>query len=194
MGFMSKMFSSGRLEPEDVIDETGLVPGAVLDEGFQAMKPTDRVVQRVNLLQNLWNDAWVEGYNAMSGWARDQVPFAGAGVRPSAGAASRHTVELLIRRNALAAGVVPFGSGEIRLADIRVPYLNVYCERDEIVPARAAAPLVHLVGSADATELCLPSGHVGLVAGRSAAKVAQPDIAGWIRRHSRARTAKEKTR
>src|SRR5262249_45176315 len=41
MGFMSKMFLAGRLDPEDVIDDTGLVPSTVMDEGFQALKPTD---------------------------------------------------------------------------------------------------------------------------------------------------------
>jgi polyhydroxyalkanoate synthase len=44
MGFMSKMFLRGRLNPEDVIDETGLVPAAVMDEGFQSLKPTDQIV------------------------------------------------------------------------------------------------------------------------------------------------------
>jgi polyhydroxyalkanoate synthase len=40
-----------------------------------------------------------------------------------------------------------------------------------------------LVGSDDATELRLAAGHVGLVAGRSAAKVTLPGIADWIRAH-----------
>jgi polyhydroxyalkanoate synthase len=172
MGFMAKMFSSGRLDPDDVIDEFGLVPAGVLDEGFQAMKPTDRLVQQVNLFQHLGDEDWLQGFYAMSRWARDQVPFAGA--------AFRQVVERLIRANALLEGVIPFGRGEVRLEDIRVPYLTVYCEDDEIVPAAAAAPLVGLVGSADASELVLESGHVGLVAGRSAAKVSRPRIADWI--------------
>ena len=41
MGFMSNMFRDGRLNPEDVVDETGLVPASALDEGFQSLKPTD---------------------------------------------------------------------------------------------------------------------------------------------------------
>jgi polyhydroxyalkanoate synthase len=182
MGFMSKMFLAGRLDPEDVIDDTGLVPAAVMDEGFQALKPTDQLVQQVTLWQNLWNDRWLEGYLAMNQWARDQVPFPGA--------AFRQTVEHLIRGNALAGGVIPFGRGEVRLEDIRSPYLNVFCEQDTIVPAASSAPLTALVGSAHATELRLRSGHVGLIAGRQAAKVARPAIADWITDH----TPKERTR
>jgi polyhydroxyalkanoate synthase len=176
MGFMSKMFLEGRLDPEDVVDDTGLVPASAMDEGFQALKPTDRVVQRLNLWQNLWNDQWVEGFAAMNRWARDQVAFPGA--------AFRQTVDILIRRNALLDGVIPFGRGEVRLKDIRCPYLNVYCEQDTIVPAASSQPLVALVGSKDADELRLQSGHVGLVAGRQAAKVARPQMVDWIRRHS----------
>jgi polyhydroxyalkanoate synthase subunit PhaC len=176
MGFMSKMFLAGRLDPDDVIDDTGLVPATMMAEGFQSLKPTDQVLQQVNLFQNLWNDSWVEGFLAMNRWARDQVAFPGA--------AFRQTVDVLIRQNALASGVIPFGRNEVRLADIRCPYLNVFCEHDTIVPAPSSEPLTGLVGSDDATELRLNSGHVGLVAGRSAAKVARPQIADWIRAHS----------
>ena len=49
MGFMSNMFREHRLDADDVIDETGLVPARALDEGFQTLKPTDPLVQRVNL-------------------------------------------------------------------------------------------------------------------------------------------------
>jgi polyhydroxyalkanoate synthase len=176
MGFMSQMFASGRLDPDDVIDETGLVSSSRMDEGFQALKPTDQIVQQVNLFQNLWNEEFVEGFLAMNQWARDQVPFPGA--------AFRQTVQTLIRDNALMRGVVPFGRGEVRLDDITVPYLNAFAEQDGIVPAAASEPLTSLVGSKDASELRLQSGHVGFVAGRQAAKVARPQIADWIRRHS----------
>ena len=176
MGFMSQMFAGGRLDPDDVIDETGLVSASRMDEGFQALKPTDQLVQQVNLFQNLWNDQFVEGFVAMNQWARDQVPFPGA--------AFRQTVQILIRDNALMKGVIPFGRGEVRLKDITVPYLNVFAEQDGIVPAASSEPITNLVGSEDASELRLQSGHVGFVAGRQAAKVARPQIADWIRRHS----------
>jgi polyhydroxyalkanoate synthase subunit PhaC len=188
MGFMSQLFIEGRLEPQDVIAATGLVPARTLDLGFQSLKPTDRVVQQVNVWQNLWNDQWLMGYLAMNKWARDQIAYPGA--------AFAQTVQTLIRDNALAEGVIPLGRGEARLADIKCPYLNVFCRRDEIVPPGSAEPLVDLVGSGDASDLCLESGHVGLVAGRKAHEVSQPQIAEWIRTHSdkpRRRRASQRT-
>jgi polyhydroxyalkanoate synthase len=94
---------------------------------------------------------------------------------------------VLIRRNALMDGVIPFGRGEVRLEDITCPFLSVYCEQDTIVPAKSTEPLVGLVGSPDASELRLQSGHVGLVAGRQSAKVARPQIVEWITKHSETR-------
>ncbi len=176
MGFMSNMFTDGRLDPDDVVDETGLVPARALDEGFQALKPTDAVAQQVNFLESLWNDEFVEGFLAINQWARDQVPFPGA--------AFRQTVTLLIRQNALLDGVIPLGRRTVRLKDIRCPFLNAFAEQDGITPAASSEPLTQLVGSDDATELRLHSGHIGFVAGRQAAKVARPQIADWIRRRS----------
>ena len=49
-----------------MIDETGLVPAGALDEGFQSLKPTEYVTQRVNFFQNLWNDEFVEGFLAIA--------------------------------------------------------------------------------------------------------------------------------
>ena len=72
----------------------------------------------------------------------------------------------------------------MRLEDITCPFLNVYCEQDTIVPAPSSEPLVGLVGSPDASELRLESGHVGLVAGRYGREGRPAAIADWIRRHS----------
>jgi polyhydroxyalkanoate synthase len=176
MGFMSNMFREGRLNPDDVIDETGLVPANALDEGFQSIKPTEYITQRVNFFQNLWNDEFVEGFLAIAFWARDQVAFPGG--------VFRQTVDRLIRRNALLSGVVPHGRGEVRLSDIRCPFLNAYAEQDTITPAASSEPLTRLVGSDDVSELRLESGHIGFVAGRQAAKVARPQIRGWLADHS----------
>jgi polyhydroxyalkanoate synthase subunit PhaC len=176
MGFMSNMFREQRLNADDVIDETGLVPARTLDEGFQSLKPTDILVQRVNFFENLWNEEFVEGFLAIANWARDQVPFPGG--------VFRQVVDVLIRQNALLNGVIPYGRREVRFADIRCPFLNALAEQDTITPAAASEPLTRLVGSRDTSELRLESGHIGFVAGRQAAEVARPRIREWLVDHS----------
>jgi polyhydroxyalkanoate synthase len=176
IGFLADMFLNGRLDADDVIDGTGLVPARIMDAGFQSIKPTDPLVQPWNLWDQLWSEERTENFLALNGWTRDQVPFPGA--------TFRQTVELLVRDNLLATGELPFGGDIARLKDIKRPFLNIFCEQDTIVPAASAAPLTGLVGSRDADDLQLETGHVGLVAGRYATEVARPAIADWIRRHS----------
>jgi polyhydroxyalkanoate synthase len=107
----------------------------------------------------------------MGQWTRDHVPFPGA--------AARQTVEELVRRNGLMDGSVA------DLSLITCPALNVLAKRDHIVPRPAAEPIPRLLGGG-ADELQLDAGHVGLVAGRAAAKVTLPGIVEWIAAHSEA--------
>ena len=93
IGFLADMFLEGRLDADDIIDDTGLVPAAAMDAGFQSIKPTDQLVQPLNLWDQLWNADRTENFLALYGWTRDQIPFPGA--------LFRQTVELLIRDNAL---------------------------------------------------------------------------------------------
>ena len=86
----------GRLDPEELVDETGNVSADVLYSGFFMLAPTTIVAQRATLLEHLWNDEFVRGFQAMAQWTRDQVPFPGA--------AFREVVELFVRRNALMDG------------------------------------------------------------------------------------------
>ena len=176
VGFMSDMFLEGRLDADDVIDEHGLVPPRVLDAGFQSIKPTDQLVQPLNLWDQLWSADRTENFLALNGWTRDQIPFPGALLR--------QTVDLLIRENLLRTGELPLDGATARLKAIKRPFLNIFCEQDTIVPPASAEPLAGLVGSRDRGDLRLESGHVGLVAGRYAEEVARPAIADWIRRHS----------
>ena len=81
----------GRLEPEELIDATGNVPPEAVENAFRLLKPTAEYSQYANLWQHLWNDEYMEGYQAMGQWTRDHVPFPGA--------AFRQTVERLVRGN-----------------------------------------------------------------------------------------------
>ena len=78
MGPMVAALREGRLNPEELIDETGNVPADVLYSGFFMIAPTTPIAQYATLLENLWNDEFVEGYQAMAQWSRDHVPFPGA--------------------------------------------------------------------------------------------------------------------
>ena len=89
-----------------------------------------------------------------------------------------------MRPNGLVEGTFELGGERVDLKAITRPVLNIMAERDHIVPLAAAEPLLDLVGSEEKEELRLAAGHAGLVAGRKAAKVTLPGIAGWFKEHS----------
>jgi polyhydroxyalkanoate synthase len=172
MGPMSALTADGRLDIEDLIDETGNVPAESILNSFRLLKPTGDVAGYANLWQNLWNDEYMEAYQAMTGWSRDQIPFPGATMRQS--------IRWFNRENALMNDTVRMGGRRVSLKDITVPFLSVLAEKDHIAPPESVSPLIGLVGSEDKTEMRLPAGHVGLMVGRAASKLTMPAIADWV--------------
>jgi polyhydroxyalkanoate synthase len=176
MGPMTTMTAEGRIDPETLIGEDGNVPASVIENSFRLLKPTGEVADYVNLWDNLWNDEFMESYQAMTTWARDQIPFPGA--------AFLENVHLLGRQNLLKTGTVPIGGRDVHLADITCPVLSIVGEKDHIVPLAGAQGLPDLVSSDDKTELAVSSGHVGLFVGRSAQRKTLPPLCDWMEAHT----------
>ncbi|WUI35381.1 alpha/beta fold hydrolase [Nocardia sp. NBC_00416] len=75
----------------------------------------------------------------------------------------------LVLRDEIGRGVVDFGKGEIRLADITAPVLLVGGPSDVITPARAVEHGVSTLTGARAVHYeTAPGGHLGILAGASA--------------------------
>jgi len=175
MGPMSDVFRGG-LEVDDVVDADGNVPPRVVVQGFKTLTPTAEVTRYVTLWERLWNDEYVQAYQAMTGWSDDHIPFPGA--------AARETVQMLVRDNGMVTDRLTVGGDRVHLSDIRMPFLTVRADRDHIVPPEATAPLIDLVGSEDKHELRLAAGHMGLVVGKTAARTTVPEIIGFLRTRS----------
>jgi polyhydroxyalkanoate synthase len=173
---MIQAIRRGRLDVDDLIDHTGNIPPDTVYRGFSTLRPTTDIFKYANLWERLWNDDFMESYQALGQWMRDQVPFPGA--------CARQLVDLLLRQNLLATGEVPFGGRWIRLADLTVPVLNIIAEHDHMVPPAASEPLRGLVGSADVRELRVEGGHVGLVVGRDARRTTIPGIIRFLKERS----------
>jgi polyhydroxyalkanoate synthase len=177
MGPMVAALLEGRMEVDQLVDETGNVPADALYSGFFMMAPTSIVAQRATLLENLWNDEFVKGFQAVSQWTRDQVPFPGA--------AFRQLVDELVRKNALMQGRWRLGGREIDFTDTDATVLNVMAKTDRVVPRAASEPVGRLVGRPECREeLIVPGGHATFGTGRSCFKHTLPSLVEWIGAHS----------
>jgi poly[(R)-3-hydroxyalkanoate] polymerase subunit PhaC len=173
MGAMVAAVLDGRIDPDELVDETGNVPADLLYAAFFMQAPTTEIARYAMLLENLWNDEYVEAWQAMGQWAREQVPFPGA--------AMRQIVEQLVRRNALMSGTMRLKGRTVDFANVRANVLNAMAERDNVVPLAAAEPAGRLVGEpARRDELRLSGGHVTFFAGRHARTHTLPALTTWL--------------
>jgi polyhydroxyalkanoate synthase len=176
MGLLVAMVREGRLEIDDVLDDDGNVPGSLIRRMVQLRRPTGNLVTYANLLENLWSDDYMAGYQAMSRWVRESVPVPGG--------VARQVVEQFIRNNTLMTGRVALGDRDVDLGSVSVPTLVAIAEQDDMVPLACAAPLAGLLEGADVDELRVKGGHIALTVGRRATQVTIPHIIDWIRTHS----------
>ena len=142
------------------------------------LAPTTEIAQKATLLEHLWNDEFVEGFQAMAQWSRDHVPFPGA--------AFRQLVELLVRENALMSGSIRVGYREIALERARGDVLVAMARarqrraggrhRARAEPRRAIPRGARRCGC--------PGGHVTFGTGKSAFKHTMPRLTEWITAHS----------
>jgi polyhydroxyalkanoate synthase subunit PhaC len=165
----------GRLDTPSLIDETGNVPADAIANSFRIRKPTADIVQYANLWENLWNDKYMEGFQAMGRWLREPVPFAGA--------AFRQVVEQWLRGDAFVNNTLRLGGRKASLDAITAPTLAVIATKDHIVPETSAEPIPELLTGTTVEVLRVEAGHAGITAGRTAAKVVLPHIIDWLARH-----------
>jgi polyhydroxyalkanoate synthase len=177
LGALTSLVRESSLDVDDVIDETGNVPGNVIEYGFLAKRPTGYLTQYADLLESMWSDEYVTTYQLMTGWAHDQVPMAGA--------TARDIVKNLIRSDSLGVrGTCALGGRQVDLKNVTVPFRSIIAEHDDIAPPASSAGLTELVGSSDAKEVRLPGGHIGLMVGRTAHKKSIPLMIEFFQENS----------
>jgi polyhydroxyalkanoate synthase len=154
------------------VDTLGSVPADLVKAGFKLLKPTMDLSTGVNLWWNLWNDKYVEGFNALNKWANDYVAFPGEFFR--------QWVRDFYQGNRLVKGDLVFGGRPVRLERIACPVFVVGAKEDYIAPPASVRALVDAVGSAEKDYIELPGGHISLIAGRGAALHCWPKVSGWL--------------
>jgi len=174
MGSTSTLLADGRITVDDMIDETGNVPAQVVLDGIRTMKLTGDLAGYANLLHNLDNSEYIAAHQALTGWAQDHIPFAGA--------CFRQTVDWFMKDDQLVRGRLTMGGRDVDLRSITCPVLNVVGDADHIVPPESTAPIVDVLPHLD--DAHFRAGHVGLIAGRSAQRHTIPAIGDWLVEHS----------
>src|SRR6266436_5408404 len=154
------------------VETIGAVPADMVKAGFKLLKPTMDLSTNLNLWWNLWNDKYVEGFNALNRWANEYVAFPGEFFR--------QWVRDFYQRNTLFRGEAVFGGRPARLSSISCPVFVVGAKEDYIAPPECVRALIDAVSSRDKDYVELPGGHISLIAGRGASLHCWPKVSSWL--------------
>jgi polyhydroxyalkanoate synthase len=144
-------------------DNPRLVPASEVKSWFEMLAlGSNSVMGRVSDLWDRLDDApeRLREVRTMASWVDDVVPAPG-----------RLLAELYRKlgpgTNGLMKGTVTVGDRSVELGSVKMPVLSVSAEKDTIAPAAGVDAIRAIVPHAEV--LRLPGGHVGIVAGRTAA-------------------------
>jgi|GEM_PF-3116962 len=172
VGPLSWLTRQGRIEPEDVLDETGNVPPAAMLAAFQMIRPLGDLVTYATLFDRLHDREATQAIWALMAWARGHIPFPGT--------TFVEMIRKLSRENSLTTGKVAFGGRIRELSSITAPFLNIYGSKDHVAPPDSVKPLTGLVGSQKAEQRELNAGHIGLLVGKTMRGKTMPTVVGWL--------------
>lgn len=171
-GLFARWLDKRFYDVDRVVDTVGAIPAEWVRLGFKLLRPTMEISTAVNLWWNLDDPRYVEGYQALSRWANEYVPFPAEFFR--------QWVRDFYQDNRLVRGDLRLGGEPVDLGRVRCPVFVVAGAEDYIAPAPCVRALVDHVGSRDASYLELPGGHISLIAGRAASVHCWPKVSAWL--------------
>ncbi|MEJ2716558.1 MAG: class III poly(R)-hydroxyalkanoic acid synthase subunit PhaC [Deltaproteobacteria bacterium] len=158
----------------DLVEESiGNIPGDLLNVAFLMLKPFSLMMDKyVGFLETIDNPKNVDSFLRMEKWIFDSPD--------QAGAAWKKFVKELYQDNKLIKGQLTINGRKVDLRNITHPVLNIYAEKDHLVPPSSSQPLEKYVGSRDITTAAFPVGHIGIYVSSKTQKQLPPLVAKWL--------------
>jgi polyhydroxyalkanoate synthase len=176
MGLFRVWADERYMDLDNLVDTLGVIPSEFIERMFEMLRPAQKMAGRLRLLDQIWDDNFVQSYRAFDRWGKESLPLAGEYYR--------ETTRELLWGNKLYKGTLNVAGKVADLGNVTVPIMNIMAEHDHIAPYGASKPLLDLVGSEDKTELVLKGGHVSLIAGPNAVRRMWPALDAWLSERS----------
>lgn len=176
-GIYSLWTQPQNFDVDSLVDAYGNVPSRVLESGFIAAAPVQRLTRWLDVCRHIDEPEYVTTFLAMERWGADAVPFPGE--------VYRQYIKDCYQQNLFCQGRMEVGGERVELSRIRASLLNIIAEQDTIALPPMSEPLNRLVGSPDTQTVHFPVGHIGLSASSKSPTKVWPTIANWIAARSR---------
>jgi polyhydroxyalkanoate synthase len=175
-GIFTLWTQPGHFDVDSIVDAYGNVPTQLLERGFMAAAPVQRITRWLEVCRRIDDPSFVLTFLAMERWGADAIPFPGE--------VYRQFIKDCYQRNRLCQGQMDVGGERVQLGNIRCPVLNIIADHDIIAFPEMSEPLPSLVGSTDCETQRFPVGHIGLSASGKAPAVVWPKVSRWIAQRS----------
>lgn len=172
MGLFAWMAKLAGAQTEFLIRRLGNVPGGLSSTVFRLLTPMKNVTRYGDLFMNMWNQEYVNGFDAMNQWVSQFIDY------PQS--AFLQFQREFVRHNKLVKGRMRFGDRVADLKRIQAALLVFAGRTDQIAPAAAVRAVLDAVGTTDKTFHLVPGGHMGVFAGSTAPEHVWRPAATWL--------------
>jgi polyhydroxyalkanoate synthase len=162
------------MDVDRIVDTYGNIPGDIMNMGFLLLNPARLMIDKyVGFIENMANKKFVENFVRMEKWIFDSPDVPGE--------TFRQFIRDCYQKNLLIQSKMEVGGTRVDLKKITMPLLNYYGKYDHLVPPEACELLTSRVGSKDAEDICLDTGHIGIYVSSKYQKEFVPRIARWLK-------------
>lgn len=162
------------INPDLMVNCYGNIPADIMNFGFLLLNPARLMIDKyVGLAENIDNKGFLENFIRMEKWIFDSPDLPGE--------VFRQFIRDFYQKNLLIQNKLTINGQLVDLKKITMPVLNFYGKFDHLVPPEACSMIVDKVGSKDATDICLETGHIGIYVSSKCQKEFAPRIAAWLK-------------
>jgi polyhydroxyalkanoate synthase len=162
------------VDTDRMVRTFGNIPGDLMNFGFLLLNPARLMIDKyVGFMENMDNKDFVENFVRMERWIFDSPDVPGE--------TFRQFVDDCYKNNLLIQSKMFLGGKRVDLKKLTMPLLNFYGEYDHLVPPEACNQLTGAVGSADAQDVCLETGHIGIYVSSKFQRQFAPRIVQWLK-------------
>jgi polyhydroxyalkanoate synthase len=156
-----------------MVDVLGNVPGDFMNFAYLMLKPFQLNIDKyLGLAEIVDDEAKLINFLRMEKWIFDSPDQAGETIR--------QFIKDFYQENKLIKGEIELAGQKVDLGEITMPVLNLYAEKDHLVPPASSIALEKFVGSEDYTAHSFPVGHIGMYVSGRVQKSLPPTIAEWL--------------
>ena len=175
------------LDVDRVLKAHGNMPGDLLNLTFLIINPARLIIDKyINFIENMENKSFVENFLRMEKWIFDSPDVPGE--------VFREFIDCFYKENQLIQNKFELNGQKIDLKNVTMPLLNIYASYDHLVPPDAAKHLPDYVGSKDAQNYCLETGHIGIYVSSKSQKEFAPKIVEWLKERDYAEEKKQSSK